>query len=115
MDFWGRLESIISTSRMVIDRPAGSRHPRHPSIEYPINYGFLEGVGSSDGGDLDVWRGTASSPDLVGIVCTSDSLKQDSEVKLLLGCTDDEVDAVERFHTNEYMSCIVVRRPERKT
>ena len=112
MDFWARLDTIISTSRMVVDRPTGSRHPRYPSIQYPIDYGYLDGVGSSDGGDLDVWRGSLPSPDLVGIVCTSDTLKRDSEVKMLLGCTDKEVEAIERFHTNEYMSCLIVRRPE---
>ncbi len=35
-----------------IDRQMGSRHPEHGFI-YPVNYGFLPGVNSSDSEELD--------------------------------------------------------------
>ena len=38
-----------------IDRPLGSRHPKHPDLEYPINYGFVEGVQAEDGAAQDVY------------------------------------------------------------
>ena len=38
-----------------IDRPLGSRHPRHPELMYPINYGFLPGTVSGDGMAIDVY------------------------------------------------------------
>lgn len=38
----------------LIDRPLGSRHPRH-SFPYPLNYGYVPGVPSGDGEDLDVY------------------------------------------------------------
>ena len=47
---------------------------------------------------------------LVGIVCTIDISKRDTEVKLLIGCTPDEVETVFRFHNNDYMSAIVIQR-----
>lgn len=34
-----------------IDRPLGSRHPRHPDMIYPINYGYVEGVIAGDGAE----------------------------------------------------------------
>lgn len=37
-----------------IDRPLGSLHPKYKNI-YPINYGFIKGVKSSDGEDLDAY------------------------------------------------------------
>jgi inorganic pyrophosphatase len=35
---------------VVIDRPLGSRHPRHRDIAYPINYGYIP---NTEAGDLD--------------------------------------------------------------
>jgi len=47
----------------------------------------------------------------VAVICTVDSLKNDTELKLLLGCTEKEIDIVDRFHNeNKYMSGMVVRR-----
>ena len=38
-----------------IDRPIGSRHPRHPDMVYPVNYGFVDGVIAGDGDEQDVY------------------------------------------------------------
>ena len=38
-----------------VDRPIGSRHPRHPDMIYPINYGYVDGVFASDGEEQDVY------------------------------------------------------------
>lgn len=40
---------------IVIDRPIGSAHPNHPDLIYPINYGYIPGVFSADGEELDVY------------------------------------------------------------
>lgn len=37
------------------DRPMGSRHPRHPEMVYPINYGFADGYTGGDGQPQDVY------------------------------------------------------------
>lgn len=44
---------MIVTAR--IDRPLGSRHPRHPEMIYPINYGEVVGVPAPDGDWQDVY------------------------------------------------------------
>ena len=38
-----------------IDRPLGSTHPKHKSIVYPINYGYIPNVIGGDGEELDVY------------------------------------------------------------
>lgn len=43
------------TVNIKIDRPIGSLHPKHPSIIYPINYGYIPNVLSGDGEELDVY------------------------------------------------------------
>jgi len=61
---------------------------------------------------MDVWRGSIADGLLVAIVCTVDTMKKDAEIKLLVGCTEAEIDTVRRFHNNNYMSGIIIRRPE---
>lgn len=45
---------IGTTVKVTIDRALGSRHPEAGFI-YPVNYGFLPGVPSPDGEDLDAY------------------------------------------------------------
>ena len=41
--------------KVTVDRPLGSRHPQHPGIVYPVNYGYAEGVMCGDGEWQDVY------------------------------------------------------------
>jgi inorganic pyrophosphatase len=46
---------IGKTVTVTVDRPLGSRHPKHPDIYYPINYGYIEGVLAPDGEEQDAY------------------------------------------------------------
>ena len=52
-----------------------------------------------DGGGIDIWMGTEERK-VVGIICTVDLLKRDSEIKILIGCNEKEIDYIYNFHTN---------------
>lgn len=43
------------TVRGKIDRPLGTVHPKHPDIQYPVNYGYVDGVTGGDGDEQDVY------------------------------------------------------------
>ena len=49
------------TVTVSIDRPLGSRHPRHGYV-YPLNYGFVPGTLSPDGQELDAYALGLSEP-----------------------------------------------------
>ncbi len=40
---------------VLIDRPLGSAHPKHPDIVYSVNYGYVPGVMAPDGDWQDVY------------------------------------------------------------
>jgi len=40
---------------VIIDRPLGKPHPRHPNMIYPINYGYLENTMAPDGHEIDAY------------------------------------------------------------
>lgn len=111
MDFWKRLDKLISSSEIVIDRSKGTCHPKYPALVYPLDYGYLTGTSGVDGNEVDVWRGSLKDGLLVAVACTVDSRKGDAELKLLIGCTSKELDIIRKFHNgNEYMSAIIIRR-----
>jgi len=47
-------EYISKTVSVKIDRPLGSKHPKH-SFEYPVNYGFVPDTVSGDGEEIDAY------------------------------------------------------------
>ena len=105
--FWQSLDKLVSESEIVIDRPKGSRHPKYPDCIYPLDYGYLEGTTAMDGGGIDVWKGTGGDY-IDAIICTVDLLKRDSEIKILIGCTEEEKQLA--IPDNEYMKGILIRR-----
>ena len=110
-DFWKAVDALVSSGEIVIDRPKGSVHPRFPSIKYEVNYGYIENTSSMDGSGIDVWRGSLPSDEVNAIICTVDLMKKDSEIKLLIGCTEEEIDTVYKFHNDcEFMKGILIRR-----
>ena len=109
--FWQMLEEMIDSCELVIDRPKGSRHPRYPEVIYRLDYGYLKGTSSMDGEGIDVWLGSRPDRRLEGIICTVDRLKGDSEIKLLVGCTEEEMAIADHFHNeSEYMKGLLIRR-----
>ena len=109
--FWEAVDTLVNESKVVIDRPKGTCHPRFPSIVYPVDYGYLENTTSPDGNGIDVWRGTSLSGNVDSIICTVDLMKKDSEIKLLIGCTPEEKNKILTFHNeSEYMKGILIER-----
>ena len=110
-DFWTALDELVAETKIVIDRPKGSKHPRFPHIIYKIDYGYLENTSSMDGSEIDVWVGTIKDKKIYAVMCIVDLMKKDSEIKILIGCTEEEKEAIYCFHNeSEFMKGILIRR-----
>ncbi|MBQ7830074.1 MAG: inorganic pyrophosphatase [Clostridia bacterium] len=109
--FWQAIDTLVSSGKIIIDRPKGSTHPRFPDVKYDIDYGYIENTSSMDGGGIDVWRGSLQSNTVGAIICIVDLVKKDSEIKLLVGCTEEEMNTVYEFHNKtEFMKGILIKR-----
>lgn len=103
-DFWLALDALLPTSQLVIDRPRGFRHPRFTDFVYPFDYGYLDGTLSADGEGLDVWLGVAAEGKALldcrvsGVIASVDLDKRDAELKLLLDCTLEEMQNIEKIY-----------------
>ena len=108
--FWQKVDALLASSTVRIDRPKGSAHPRYPNFIYPLDYGYLENTQGGDGDGIDIWIGSLAERHLLGAVATVDLVKRDMELKLLLGCTEEEVETVLAVHQAENTSAVLILR-----
>jgi len=101
-NFWIALDRLISESEIEIDRPKGSCHPRRNELIYPVDYGYLKGTLSSDNSGIDLYRGSREESIVDAIICIVDLYKKNSEIKILIGCTDEEKKIIYRIYSEYY-------------
>ena len=72
--------------KVTVDRPLGSRHPKHKNIIYPINYGYIEGIIAPDGEEQDAYilGGRGPIKEFIGKVIAIIHRNDDVEEKLVV-------------------------------
>ena len=109
-DFWKALDELVNDSEIVIDRPKGTAHPKYPDFIYQVDYGYLKDTSSMDGGGIDVWVGSGEKK-IDAVMCIVDLLKKDSEIKILIGCTEEEQKIVcETHNETPFMKGVLICR-----
>lgn len=108
--YWKRIDDLVHHTQWVIDRPKGSAHPRYPDFIYPVDYGYLAGTSSMDGGGIDIWVGSVTPARVDGIMCIIDSVKKDAEIKVLLGCSDIEIVHIYEVLNTGGMQAIYIKK-----
>lgn len=110
-NFWMALDELVDSSEIVIDRPKGSAHPKYPNFIYKVDYGYLKNTSSMDGTGIDVWVGTAGEKCIDAIIAIVDLIKRDSEIKILISCTEKEKDIIYQTHNETpHMKGILIHR-----
>lgn len=60
---------------------------------------------------IDIWAGSDPTAGIDAILCTVDLLKRDSEIKILLDCTEEEKKLIYKAHNDtSCMKGILIRR-----
>jgi inorganic pyrophosphatase len=109
-DFWDYLQRLVETSEIEIDRPKGSIHTRFKNSGYPVDYGFLSGTTSIDAGGVDIWLGSLGENKVVGVLCTVDLYKRDTELKIIYDCTEGEIHSIVEFINTDQMRAIYIKK-----
>ena len=109
--FWQKLDTIYLSSKLVIDRPKDSVHYKYSNLVYPVDYGYLKDTTGTDMDPIDVFKGTLKSNHVQAVAITADILKKDSEVKLMVGCSEDEIyDIMAFLNQTEFQKGVLLRR-----
>ena len=99
--------------KVIVDRPLGSRHPKHGFI-YPINYGYVPNTISGDGEELDAYILGVFEPmdEYEGECIAVIHRTNDDDDKLVItskkNYSDDAIDAITEFQ-EQYFEHIIVR------
>ncbi len=110
MTFWDSLGKLTADSVVVIDRPKDSAHPRYADYIYPFDYGYLEGTSSGDGEGIDCWIGSLGNNTITGVIVVVDLVKKDSEIKVLLGCTESDAQKILLCHKRGSMNALLMMK-----
>ncbi len=101
------------TVKAVIDRPLGSKHPKHEFI-YPINYGFIPNTKAKDGEELDAYVLGVFNPlrEFKGKCIAVIRRLNDDDDKLVLALqgkkySDDQIKALTEFQERFFKSQIL--------
>ncbi len=104
---------IGKTVEVVMDRPLGSKHPKHGFV-YPVNYGYIPNTVSGDGEELDAYVLGEHKPldKFEGVVKGYIHRLNDDDDKLLVMAadkeySDDAVRALTEFQEKFFESEIV--------
>lgn len=102
----------LDLTPVIVDRPLGSRHPKHPDIIYELNYGYVPGIIGGDGEEQDAYIIGINEPimEFAGKLIAVIKRRDDVEDKWVVAPTDlyfteDEirraVDFQEKFFDSE--------------
>lgn len=109
--FWQKLDTLFFSSKLVVDRPRNTVHYKYSNLVYPVDYGYLSDTTGTDQAPIDVFRGSEKTNQVGAIVISADILKKDCEVKLLIGCSEEEKHEVLEFlNQTEFQKAILVQR-----
>ena len=106
-------EYIGKTVKVIMDRPLGSKHPKHGYI-YPVNYGYIPNTISADGEELDVYVLGEYEPleEFTGKVIAIIHRINDNDDKLVVvregkNYTDEQICALTEFQEQWFESVIL--------
>ena len=109
--FWNYLDKIVLENQIIIDRKKGTKHPKYENMVYVVDYGYIKNTKSMDNGGIDIFVGSNPNKNIDAMFCVIDIVKNDSEIKILLGCTEKEKMEIYDFLNNSvYMKAILVER-----
>ena len=108
-EFGQALDELVRGSEIVIDRPKGTARPRFPELIYQVDYGYRKDTASMDGAGIDVVG--SGEKRIEAIMCILDLMKRDFEIKILIGCTEEEKAIIYKAHNaTQCMNGILMRR-----
>ena len=110
--FWQKIDTLLFSLTYEKSRDPKGVHPTYSNLVYPLEYGYLVDV--DEGNEyvhIGVFKGNGSNRQVNAVVICADILQKELDVKLLIGCTDDDERAVLEFlNQTEFKKTILVRR-----
>jgi len=108
--FWQKIDTLVSSSSFVLQRKKNESHPQYPNLVYPVMYGYLSDTKAAGEG-INLYKGSLKQQSVQALIVAADILKKDLEVKLVVGCTEEEELSILQFlNQTDLQKTILIRR-----
>ncbi len=109
--FWQKIDMLLLSSDIVIDRKKNTTHPTYNNLVYPVDYGYLKDSMLESQEHISIYVGSKSNAMVESVIVCADILKKDLEVKLVYGCTEEEENSILEFlNQTDFQKSIIIRR-----
>ena len=109
--FWQKVDTLFLSSGFCQTRKKGDIHPVFKNLIYPTDYGYIRDTNSVSGEGVSVYAGSGDRNTITALVVAADILAKELDVKVLIGCTEEQVEEVLRFlNQTDYQKTVLIRR-----
>ena len=109
--FWQKVDSLYITGGFTRTKKKGEVHDRFKNLIYPVDYGRVADLKGVSENGVSVYAGSGNRNTVSALVIAADILAKELDVKILAGCTEEEIDTVLRFlNQTEFQKTVLIRR-----
>ncbi len=108
--FWQKLDTLILTGNFIVKYEKGQIHKKHTNLIYPMNYALLTDEKNAEDKGIPCFMGS-NGEECLAVIVSVDILSKECVAQLLIGCNEEEEEAVLSFlNQTEFQKTIIVRR-----
>ncbi len=109
--FWQKVETLFLSSGFEITRKKGDVHPVFKNLVYPTDYGHMKDTKSVSDEGVTVYAGSGNRSSISALVIAADILAKELDVKILVGCDEEEEKDVLHFlNQTDFQKTVLIRR-----
>lgn len=109
--FWQKLDTLLFTLDYQKVRDIGDVHPDYSNLVYPLEYGYLKDPDNNEKVVAKVFRGSLKQRHTDQVILCVDILQKELDVKILLGCNEQEQRAALEFlNQTAFQKTVLIRR-----
>lgn len=109
--FWQKVDSLYLSGTRKIIKKKGEVHDTFKNLVYPLDYARIEDMKSVSGHGVAVYLGSENRNKVSALVIAADILEKELDVKVLAGCTEEEIEEVLRYlNQTEFQKTVLIKR-----
>lgn len=109
--FWQKVDSLYLSGTRKIIKKKGEIHDTFKNLVYPLDYARIEDMKSVSGHGVAVYLGSENRNKVSALVVAADILEKELDVKVLAGCTEEEIEEVLRYlNQTEFQKTVLIKR-----
>lgn len=109
--FWQKIDTLYLSGTRKLIKHKGEQHDSFKNLVYPIDYARIEDMKSVSGHGVAVYLGSGNRNKVSALIVAADILEKELDVKVLAGCTEEEIhDVLTYLNQTEFQKTVLMRR-----